>query len=201
MRGWTYPHEVPGASPLPPARTLSDGALVARVRAGAAEGREAEIEVCRRFAPRIRLYGLRHLRDADAAADLVQEVLFSVLDRLRSGAIREPERLGSFVLGTCRLEASQGRRGSARRGALLARYGGGLAPAEPQGARVDVDRLEGCLDRLPSRERAVLQLTFFAERATEAIATELDTTPGNVRVVRHRALARLRACMGTEEVT
>jgi len=38
-------------------------------------------------------------------------------------------------------------------------------------------------------------------RASEEIARELETTPGNVRVVRHRALAHLRACMGADEVS
>jgi len=33
---------------------------------------DAEAEVCRRMGPRIRLYGLRHLRSPSAADDLVQ---------------------------------------------------------------------------------------------------------------------------------
>src|SRR6478672_11792202 len=36
---------------------------------------EAEGELCRRMAPRLRLYGLRHLRNEQAAADLMQQVL------------------------------------------------------------------------------------------------------------------------------
>jgi RNA polymerase sigma-70 factor (ECF subfamily) len=54
----------------------------------------------RRLAPRVRLYGLRHLRDRHAAADLVQQVLLMTLERLRAGKVREPERIASFVLGT-----------------------------------------------------------------------------------------------------
>jgi hypothetical protein len=38
---------------------------------GSAEA--AESKLYRRFAPRVRLYGLRHLRDDDAARDLVQQ--------------------------------------------------------------------------------------------------------------------------------
>ena len=38
---------------------MSDAALAQRVAEG---DREAEAEVCRRMGPRIRLYGLRHLR-------------------------------------------------------------------------------------------------------------------------------------------
>ncbi len=184
-----------------PARSLSDRGLAVRISAGTGLDRDAEDEVCRRFAPRIRLYGLRHLRDEAAAADLVQDVLLTVLDRLRSGAVRDPDRLASFVLGACRLAVSTLRRGSARREALLARFGGDLVRGELDRPRIDLDRLDRCLEGLPQRERAVLQLTFFAEWASDEIADELGTTPGNVRVVRHRALARLRACMGAEEVT
>jgi RNA polymerase sigma-70 factor (ECF subfamily) len=187
--------------PAVPASLLPDGELALRVRAGGAADREAEAEFCRRFALRIRLYGLRHLRDGTAAADLVQEVLLTVLHRLRAGAVREEERLGSYVLGACRLAVSDRRRAASRREALLERFGSELALAEPEGPRLDVDRLDRCLDGLPPRERAVVQLTFYAERASEEIARELETTPGNVRVVRHRALAHLRACMGADEVS
>ncbi|HEX9241340.1 MAG TPA: sigma-70 family RNA polymerase sigma factor [Anaeromyxobacter sp.] len=187
--------------PSPPARNLPDGRLAARVAAGAGADRDAEREICRRFAPRIRLYGLRHLREESAAADLVQDVLLTVLERLRADALREPDRLASFVLGACRLTASQRRRGTARREALFARFGPDLVAGEPERPRLDVERLDRCLDGLPPRERAVLQLTFYADRLGAEIAAELELTPGNVRVVRHRALAHLRACMGAEEVT
>jgi len=196
-----YALAMPEPEPAPSPRLLPDGELALRVRAGAAGDREAEAEVCRRFALRIRLYGIRHLRDGAAAADLVQEVLLTVLHRLRAGEVREGERLGSYVLGACRLAVSDRRRAASRREALLGRFGADLALAEPEGPRLDVDRLDRCLDGLPPRERAVVQLTFFAERASEEIARELETTPGNVRVVRHRALAHLRACMGADEVS
>ena len=61
---------------------LSDAELAARIAEGDSE---AEAEVCRRMGPRIRLYGLRHLRSAAAADDLVQQVLLKVLEALRSG--------------------------------------------------------------------------------------------------------------------
>ncbi|HSD19354.1 MAG TPA: sigma-70 family RNA polymerase sigma factor [Anaeromyxobacter sp.] len=196
-----YSLDVVEPEPSSTPRSLSDGGLAARISADPGRDRAAEGEVCRRFAPRIRLYGLRHLRDDTAAADLVQEVLLVVLDRLRSGALREPDRLASFVLGACRLAVSDRRRGASRREALLARYGPDLAVGEAERPRLDVDRLDRCLEGLPPRERAVLQLTFYADRSSDQIAGELETTPGNVRVVRHRGLLHLRACMGVEEVS
>jgi RNA polymerase sigma-70 factor (ECF subfamily) len=183
-----------------PARGLPDVLLAGRVVGAGGTDLQAERELCRRFAPRIRLYGLRHLRDPSAAGDLVQEVLLDVLERLREGALREPDRLASFVLGACRLSVSSRRRGAARRDALLERFGSDLSPGEAERPRLDLEKLDRCLDGLPSRERAVLQLTFYADRSGEEIATELELSTGNVRVVRHRALARLRDCMGVGEV-
>src|SRR5688572_11902904 len=50
---------------------LDDGALARRVvAAGAGHDAQAEGELYRRLARRARLYGLRHLRDEQAAADL-----------------------------------------------------------------------------------------------------------------------------------
>jgi hypothetical protein len=40
-----------------------------------------------------------------------------------------------------------------------------------------------------------LPLSFTEERTAPEIAAELSLTEGNVRVIRHRALLRLRACL------
>ena len=78
------------------------GELVRNVALGGSAARDAETALCREFAPRIRLYGLRHLRDEDRAADLVQVVLMATIEALRAGRVDEPEHLDRFVLGTCR---------------------------------------------------------------------------------------------------
>ena len=109
---------------------LDDGALARRIAAaGAAPDSAAEAELYRRLAPRVRLYGLRHLRDRHAAADLVQQVLLMTLERLRAGKVREPERIASFVLGMCRMTVLEMRRGTRRREELLETWGD--APRRP----------------------------------------------------------------------
>jgi RNA polymerase sigma-70 factor (ECF subfamily) len=186
---------VPQASPLV---ALDDGALARRiVEAGAARNPAAESELYRRLAPRVRLYGLRHLRDAHAAADLVQEVLLMTLERLRDGKVREPERIASFVLGSCRMTVLEIRRGTRRREVLLETWGEATeafeAPAAPS---PDADGLAACLEALPERERSVVVLSFFADKPADEVGAALSISAGNVRVIRHRALARLRDCMG-----
>ena len=66
---------------------LNDAELARQITGG---DRDAEAELFRRMAPRVRLYGLRHLRDVYAAEDLAQQVLITVLEALRAGRLRDP---------------------------------------------------------------------------------------------------------------
>lgn len=174
-----------------------DDATLARRIAEAAPDfdREAEAELCRRLAPRVRLYGLRHLRSEAAAADLTQQVMLMMIERLRNGTLREPERLASFVFGMCRMVVLELRRGQARRDHLLDVYGEALAPPDPPPLNADHARVAHCLERLSDRERTVLLLTFYDDMPADTLARELDLSPANIRVIRHRGLDRLRACV------
>ena len=116
------------------------------------------------------------------------------LQKLRAGEVREPERLASFILGTCRQRVIDTRRAGGRREQLLDTFALDLIP-EPEPSHVDSGRLQHCLQRLPERERAVLIMTFYEERPADAVGAELGLTAGNVRVIRHRGIERLRACM------
>jgi RNA polymerase sigma-70 factor (ECF subfamily) len=160
------------------------------------EAAQAEGDLYRLLAPRVRRYGLRHLRDEHAAADLMQHVMALAIEQLRGGGLREPERVVSFVLGACRMTVLELRRGSRRREALLERHGAELAIADiAQPARLDHERLADCLQRLAERERAVLLLSFYEERPAAEVAVQLGLSAGNVRVIRHRGIARLRSCI------
>jgi len=177
---------------------LDDGALARRIAAaGDVPDSVAESELYRRLAPRVRLYGLRHLRDRQAAADLVQQVLLMTLESLRAGKIREPERIASFVLGSCRMTVLEMRRGTRRRDALLEAYGDMTEAVEaPEPLVLDPDQLAKCLQALPERERSVVVLSFFDDKPGDEVGAQLGISGGNVRVIRHRALTRLRECMG-----
>ena len=181
----------------------SDGDL-ARVVAtrGPGSAEAAESELYRRFAPRVRLYGLRHLRDEDAARDLVQQVMLLTIEKLRAGAVRDVDQIASFVLGVSRTIAKDLRRLEWRREKLREAF---MAPdmvEAPAGdVTLDVDRLETCLARLAVRERMVVLLTFYAERSAGDVGKELGVKEGNVRVIRHRAVERLRTCMTSREVS
>lgn len=167
-----------------------DAELVQRVGAG---DRDAEADVCRRYAPRIRLYGLKHLRDEERARELVQVVLVAVIEAMRAARVEEPEHLDRFVLGTCRHLAARARRTEAR---LQPTEDLEIAGMTPTFEALDLAALLGCLAVLDVRARTILHLSFYRDKSADEIAGLLETTAGNVRVVRHRAMARLRDCMG-----
>jgi len=155
----------------------------------------AETELYRRFAPRVRLYGLRHLRDEESARDLVQQVMLLTIQKLRGGAIRDADQIGSFILGVSRTMAIDLKRRERRRERLRETFAVEPAVAGADDGALDLDRLESCLGRLAERERMIVLLTFYAERSARQVGEELTMTEGNVRVTRHRAIGKLRACM------
>lgn len=155
-----------------------------------------ERAICEKYANRIREYGLRHLRDRAAADDLVQHVLLSVLQSIRAGRVENLDKLDHYVLGTCRNMAMDMRRGVVRQRRLADQASKELPDAyEPHWPRVDRMRLENCLRHLEPRDRAVVLGTFLEDRDADEIASALQISTGNVRVIRHRALQRLQMCV------
>ena len=174
---------------------VNDAELVRQI--GSGSDREAEAELFRRMDPRVRLYGLRHLRDEHLADDLTQQVLITTLEALRSGRLREPEKLASFVLGTCRMTVLDLRRSVQRKARLLEQFGTDLlAPVEWSLPCVDHEQLTRCIQNLKERERSVIVMTFYDEQTSADVARFLGVSEANVRVIRHRAIHQLRDCMG-----
>jgi RNA polymerase sigma-70 factor (ECF subfamily) len=169
---------------------VDDGALIQTIAARGEGARGAEIELFRRYAPRVRLYGLRHLRDEDRARDLVQAVMLAVLEAARAGRVKELDKVDRFVLGTARNTALRVREIEGRGRELVVEEA-----FEPPLELVDGSALMRCIGKLEERARAVLMLSFMEEQAAEEIATFLSTSAGNVRVMRHRALQAVRTCL------
>jgi RNA polymerase sigma-70 factor (ECF subfamily) len=174
---------------------LTDAELVRQIASGSDS--EAEAELFRRMAPRIALYGLRHLRDEHAAQDLTQQVLVKTLEALRSGRLRQADKLASFVLGTCRMTVLDLRRGTQRKQRLLEQFGADLQwRVQPHMTQLDQEQLRRCLQNLKERERTVIVLSFYDEQTAADVANFLGVSEANVRVIRHRAIHQLRDCMG-----
>jgi RNA polymerase sigma-70 factor, ECF subfamily len=172
----------------------SDGELVRRISHCLGDTRAAEAELCRRFAGRVRLYGLRHLRSEEPARDLTQAVLLAVLEAVRAGRVEDPDRIDRFVLGTCRHIALRQRRADTRAEPVEEERLDVLSYL-PEVERIDVGALLRCLAVLDTRARSVVLMSYQDEKSSDEIARLLEMTPGNVRVVRHRAVAHLRTCL------
>jgi RNA polymerase sigma-70 factor (ECF subfamily) len=176
---------------------VEDGELARRIGAAPAGGTpEEEAELYRRFATRVRLYGRRHLRDDAAAQDLAQDVLLVAIERLREGAVHDPDRIGSFILSTARLMATTRARTGSRRAHLAGERPVPAATGADFEDAIDLPRVSRCLDTLEAQARQIVILTYYADQTAAQIATELGSTGGAVRVARHRAMERLRDCMG-----
>ena len=169
---------------------------IAATPAGTAEAEESELY--RRFAHRVRLYGRKHLRDDAAADDLAQQVMLVTIEKLRAGEVRNPDEIGSFILGTSRMQAGSMARKARRRETLTAQFHVPELLVDPADAAPDIEAMERCLHRLGERDRRVLILSFYAEKTSSEIAAELCVTTTVVRVARHRALGRLRDCVGLQ---
>ncbi|HEX2658006.1 MAG TPA: sigma-70 family RNA polymerase sigma factor [Polyangia bacterium] len=182
------------ANPPTALATASDGALAtAVIRTGIAGSPAEEAELCRRFGRRVRLYGQRWLRDGGDVDDLVQRVLLLLVIKLRAGEVREPERIDSFVLGTARLVTRELSR-RVERAELDEEMPCPLSETRPD--PLALDRLAECVKALAERDRTVVSLTFFHEQSAAEAGEALGMQPGHVRITRHRALVRLRSCMG-----
>jgi RNA polymerase sigma-70 factor (ECF subfamily) len=174
-------------------RTEDGRSLASRAHQG---DRIAERELCARLAPAVRAFARRRLRTRAAIEDFTQDALVHFVEALRAGRIEDPSRAGAFALGICRNLARERARARDRRREAALRW---LAEPEPVAPKEPVlferTRLEDCISTLTQRARGVLRHSFAEDSTDSEIAVALEMSEPNVRVVRHRTLAALRACL------
>jgi len=169
--------------------------LVERARSGE---RAAEETVCRRFAPAVRAFARRRLRGKEAIDEFTQDVLLLTIEALRGGRVRDPERLGAFVLGICRSIAFDRARQRERRQQLWETYGAALEAVSVEVAAREtyaVMHLEDCLSQVSKRARELIRLGYVESCDHEEVARALQISEANARVLRHRTLTSLRECL------
>jgi len=171
--------------PLPEASSFAE-----RIQRG---DHAAEEELAAHFHPRVLAMLAVRLRDREAAKDLAQDVILSVLVALREGRLENGDRLAGFIRGTARNLANNHLRVRQRRPTER-------LPAQLQ-AQVQKDRLEAAerqtlvqraLARLSNSDRRILLLTLVNGLKPGQIAAHLDLKPEVVRKRKSRALARIR---------
>jgi RNA polymerase sigma-70 factor (ECF subfamily) len=174
-------------------------ALVERVRAG---DPAAEAALVARFSRGLSLM-LRHLcRNPALADDLHQETLALVIDKLRRGEVREPEKLASFIRATARNLFIADRRKEARYTALDAGdeasmparvLATGPTALDEVLAGEEARQVRRLLGELRfERDRQLLIRFYLADEDKEQICAALGIEPERFNMVLHRARERLR---------
>lgn len=158
--------------------------------------RAAEGEFVRHYERGVRVLVCRHCRPGDpAVADLVQDVLATVLERLRSGAIRDPAALPAYVQTTIVHATSREYRG--RHHELPIEAADSLPTGDdPAAAAVALQHrelLRALLQTLPvARDREVLVRFYLDEQDRDEICSALGIDEEHLRRVLFRARSRLR---------
>jgi len=57
------------------------------------------------------------------------------------------------------------------------------------------DALDICLEKLPRKSRQLIELRYFENQEQADIASQLNTSPGTIRVLLHRVRATLAECI------
>ncbi len=147
-------------------------------------------------------YLLRHLTgDRSLSEDLHQETLRIVLEKIRRGELREPEKLAGFIRSTARNLSMAEFRKAARRPELEDVEAIGAAePADPapsQLSRVlleeDRRRVRQVLGELRSdRDRELLYRFHIAEEPKDEICDALGLSSRQFNLALHRARQRFK---------
>jgi len=182
---------------VPPSEPDPIVALVQRIVSGEPA---AEAELVQRFSRALSFLLQRLTRDEAVAEDLYQETFRLVIEKVRRGELREPERLPGFVTSLARnLFLS-----SARRGGRRQKWHG-----DPEAAETAPDPAPGQLARLLARERAatvrqvlaelkndrdreILSRYYIADEPKEDICRDLELSDLHFNRVLFRARQRYR---------
>jgi len=171
-----------------------EAALVSRIGRG---DPAAEDELVRRYERGVRIILTRSCRDRSMVDDLCQDVLRLAIEKVRSGAVREPQRLAGFIAALARMRAIEHFRRQDTRDALQARHPPETTTAANQLERMlERERAEiarTILEQLDSdRDREILTRYYVDEDDKEAICADLRLTSLHFNRVLFRARQRYR---------
>lgn len=174
--------------------------VIDRVLAG---DREAFLEIVRSHGLMLRSYLASQLYYIDEVDDLAQETFIAVYRNL--GKFRKGEDFGAWLRGVARNKLYMFYRGRSRRGAAMERFREEVnreVEQEIDGATSgdtseNVERLLGCIARLPERMRRVVRAGLDGVR-TSALAEEMETSPAAIYNLNYRAHQLLKECLARD---
>ncbi len=164
--------------------------------------KEAEAALAERLSPGLLMMLKRRCAyDLELAADLCQETLIIVLQRLRSRSIADPARLAGFAAQTARQLAFDSRRRFAVRkttvDSTIVEMAVIEAPENDSAEHASTASLvRKLLDELSSdRDREILRRFYLLEQDKEEICRTFTFASGTFDQVIFRARARMRALL------
>jgi len=169
--------------------------LVRRIRAGDAA---AESDLVSRYGRGVSMLIRRTSRDASMVDDVFQQTFQTVLEKVRRGDLREPEKLSTFIGALARnLVIHHFRKVAAHRTSGSVEEVGAADPAPgPLESLLRLERasiVRRVLAELPSeRDREILFRFYIAEDEKDAICRDLDLTSLHFNRVLFRARERYR---------
>jgi RNA polymerase sigma-70 factor (ECF subfamily) len=178
--------------------------LVRRIAAGESA---AEDELVRRYSRGVFFVLNQNVSDRTIADDLHQETFRLVIEKVRGGEVRDPERFSGFIVSIARNLAIEYFRKSARVEARQAGEDESRTIAAPQASQLEnllkeerAMLVRQVLAGLPSeRDRTVLDRFYIADDDKEDICAELGISSLHFNQVLCRARERYRKAF--EELT
>ena len=164
------------------------------VRAILEGNREAENAFAQRYMRPVKAMLLARSRNADLAADLLQDVMIEAICALRRGQLREPPKLSSFVIAIARNVLNSHFRGEVRRPVSLALPDNLPDLASNANGVEDQEREMLALRAIASLEpldQSILQMTLVDGLKPGVIAERLRLNPEVVRQRKLRATRRV----------
>lgn len=151
------------------------------------------------YFPRVYRYILARTGNPYDAEDLTEEVFMRVLEAIERFQWREaPFSAWLFriahnaVVSHRRKDGTRGRSGPLTDGLALDSQG----PDELVENRLALDEIMLAAEKLPEAQRQVIALRFAAGLSVAETARVMGKGEGNVKVIQHKAIARLREMMG-----
>lgn len=173
-----------------------DAAYLERLAAG---DPETERHFSEYFSELILIKLRSHQYARNVIEDVRQETFLRVLQAIRRKAIREPERIGAFVISVCNHVVQE----QGRLGARLT-FTDDSAPELPDDragceeelvSRQEADQVRAILSELSPKNRKLLAAVFLEERPTEEICKQFKVDQNYLRVLLFRARKQFRKAM------
>lgn len=167
--------------------------LVDRIQRGETDGME---ELYQLFSRGIRYYLVRQLGPQELE-DKIHDTFVVVVQAIKRGELREPERLMGFVRTIVRRQvaahidrAVQNRRDHAEVDASIHIIDPHGNPEESAIFRQRRDLIHRVLSQLSGRDREILTRFYLYEESQEQICADMDLTDTQFRLLKSRAKAR-----------